>query len=72
MNKHKCLALCAVACLLLTACAPVSQEADTTVPPYVQEDLTTMEVSESATKIDLSIGSHTQNNQRLDKALVTR
>ena len=25
-----------------------------------------------ATKIDLSIGSHTQNNQRLDKALVTR
>jgi len=54
MNKHKCLALCAVACLLLTACAPVSQEADTTVPPYVQEDLTTMEVSESATKIVLS------------------
>lgn len=61
MNKQKILAICAAGCLLMTACTPASQEAASTVPPYVQENLTTGEVSESATKIDLSDENITVN-----------
>lgn len=54
MNKNKMIALCMVACLLLAACAPATQSPETTVPPYVQENLITKEVPEGTIKIDLS------------------
>ena len=54
MNKKMILAVAMAAVLLLTACAPITQSPETTVPPYVQKDMVTKEVSDGAIKIDLS------------------
>ena len=54
MNKKMILAVAMAAVLLLTACAPITQSPETTVPPYVQEDMVTKEASDDAIKIDLS------------------
>ena len=52
MKKFVILAM--AACLLLAACAPTTVTPETTVPPYVQEDMVTKDVSDGAIKISLS------------------
>lgn len=54
MNKKIILTVGMAAVLLLTACAPITKSPETTVPPYVQEDMITKEVSDDAIQINLS------------------
>ena len=54
MKRIKILSVLLAICLLSTACASEAQDAPTTVPPYIQENLVTKEVSADATKIVLS------------------
>ena len=65
MSKMKILSIGIAFCLVLSACSPAAQNSsttaptqtqnpETTVPPYVQKDMVTKEVSADATKIQLS------------------